>query len=265
MVTPVLNYFFTELETRFPGGWLGAPRPLEIENATGKIAEKLEALGISVSARYRERLQNVDTFTQLLERFSLKSIRLDSQMGLWGWSSGRYPLSLRHDIPSPEEMLEVQCRGERLVTWLIRPEERDTPIGRHKGAFEFLLHDLEHAHKFFGDPFTFRGQTGFFKFLKGILPRFDHLQSDPLFVKDLDYLKSDMNSHPLHLFKYLKAIVLSAYLRKSRSATADMNEFWMEVLEDWPRKTLAAALRINHPGLERPEDTGHVSGIFSEL
>lgn len=265
MVDGVLDYFFQELERRHPGGWLVSRRPLSGGTGRGEVIAKFLSLGISLSDRYKLRLAGIDSLSQLLEYFSLKGIRLDSHMGLLGWSTGKYPLHLRHDIPTPEEMLDVQCRGERLVTWLIRPEEQFAPIGRHAGAFEFLLHDLEHAHKFFGDPFLYHGQTQFFLFLREILPHFRHFMRDPLFVKDLNYLKSDMNSHPFHMFKYLKAIHLTAHLRESQDRGADLNGFWMEVLKAWPGERLEAALRINHPGKERPEDPALVSGFFADL
>src|SRR5262245_41034778 len=83
----------------------------------------------------------------LAENFLFRGIRLDSHEGLVGWLEGRYPLHLLQDMPSSREMLDIQCRGERYVTLFPDPPGVQIQRGRHADAMEFLLHDLEHAHK----------------------------------------------------------------------------------------------------------------------
>jgi hypothetical protein len=124
------------------------------------------------------------------------------------------------------------------------------------------MHDLEHAHKFFGDPELFRGQIHFFNRLRLSLPRFEEWRADPLFAKDLDYLLSDMNSHPVHLVKYLKAIVLTAELR--RGGEEKLDAFWAGLFDEWemPGEVRQAGLRINRPGLETGTDQSMIHDFF---
>ena len=256
-----LSYILHELEQRYGSGWLGA----RIQNegtSSGGVVDELERMGFTLSPRTKQRLADTATTAEMLARFALRSVRLDSQMGLLGWIRRDYPLLLRPDIPSPSEMLDQQCQGKRFVTVLT--ENRYQPIGRHAGAFEFLLHDLEHAHKFFADPFVFRGQVNFFRFLRSRLNQLNEWQEDPQFVRDLEYLMSDMNSHPVHMFKFLKAIVLTATLRKTQTSHADLNSFWRDSLADWPESVRLAAIRVNHPDIERPEDRLQIAAFFAK-
>lgn len=185
---------------------------------------------------------------RLLKTFQLYAVPYDSHAGLLGWLEGRHPLILRQDIPTPDEMLEIQCQGLRYVTLMIEPEAQFKRYGRHPGAFEFLLHDLEHAHKFFGDPELTRGQRTFFNLLRKLQPRLHGFS--PEFQTALDYLRADMNSHPLHLFKYLKAIVLNEFLRNNRRR--ELYPFFDEIYGLWemPPEITAAARQTNEPGLE---------------
>jgi hypothetical protein len=261
MSREVFAFILQELHARYPGAWLIVPRGEP--KGRGEVIAELEALNCPLTPRLRERLAKTESLSALMKNFSLKGVRLDSHMGMLGWLEGRYPLELRYDIPTPGEMLDIQCEGRRFVSLLKNPEEKYRAIGRHAGAYEFLLHDLEHAHKFFGDPFLLRAQIAFFRFLKAKIPAFSPWMDDPLFMKDLHYLMSDMNSHPVHLFKYLKAVVLTAALRKDSSKSRELDRFWLEILKPWPESALEAALIINHPEVETEDDRVRVAGFFT--
>lgn len=261
----ISEFIFREVARRQKNQWLGATRRSRMsEYSTSPIVMQLEKWLMPLDEKTRRRLVGVQNISELLEYFLLKGVRLDSHMGFWGMVSGRYPLILRTDIPQPFAMLQRQCRGERYATYLDREEDLDKPVGRFAGSFEFLMHDLEHAHKFFGDDELFRGQVNFFNLLRAVLPFLQNWTSDPLFEKDLNYLMSDMNSHPVHLFKYLKAIVLTAELRRGQEDHHKLDVFWMDVLNKWrtPPDIREAALRINRPGLETGEDQILVHDFF---
>lgn len=95
-----------------------------------------------------------------------------------------------------------------------------------RDPLSFLLHDLVHAYKMFANDDLHAGQIQFYKqLLKLFEPKssLDHLfqsnlndllNSDPEFSKQFDYLISDMNSHPRHLFLYFKAIIILAIKRR---------------------------------------------------
>lgn len=263
--TRILKFVFQQVGKREAHSWLGAPRVSRIAERDGeaKLLPILHDWDLIVDKRTQKRLQRIESLPSLLEHFMLKGVRLDSHMGLWGLASGHYPLQLRTDIPSPSEMLDLQCEGKRCVTYLDKEEDLHRRVGRFSGAYEFLMHDLEHAHKFFGDPLLHRAQVNFFKRLRAVLPLFEEWQQDPLFTRDMDYLASDMNSHPVHLFKYLKAIVLTAELRKGRAG--ELDDFWNSIFDRWKLEAFyrAAGLRINHPALETENDRFAILNFFS--
>lgn len=235
-----VDYVFDHLRTRDPRLWRGS----RVEGSARLTRAEAETLAP----------------VEFLKTFQLKGVGRDSQAGLLGWLEERYPLDCRPDIPTPREMLDIQCEGRRFVTLMRKPEEQFVVYGRHPGALEFLLHDLEHAHKFFGNEDQMRGQIAFFRRLRDILPRLEPLM-DAQFSGELDYLMADMNSHPVHLLKYLKAIVLNACQRRG----TDYEEFCMSLFDAWgmPPEVREAAVRINSPGLETPADQITVAGFFT--
>ncbi len=257
----VARYVLQECSRRHAALWLGsrAPSAPPVAQETSDL-NGLAEQNVLLNDRLRERLQGVSGWTDLVRRFQLKGVREDSRQGLLGWLEGRYPLTLNHAPPSPEEVLALQCRGERVVTLHL---EHQGPIGRHAGPFEFLLHDLEHAHKFFGDR-SFAGQKRFFNLLRTALEAgvFKELRANRAFAAELDYLMADMNSHPLHLIKYLKAIVLEALPEKSISA---LDRFFDELFALWglPPQVSEAARKINYPALENNEARLRVSDFFA--
>jgi hypothetical protein len=184
---------------------------------------------------------------------------------MFAWLEGRYPLDLREDIPTPQEMLDVQCEGRRYVTLMPRPEQQLTSYGRHEDACAFTLHDLEHAHKFFGDPECQRGQMRFFRGLRAALPRLQLWCEDAVFTRDLDYLMSDMNSHPVHLVKFLKAIILTAEIRRTGERHPPLRDFFAELFSHWQigNDLALAALRINQPGEETVDDQVQLATFFT--
>ncbi len=257
----ILELVFKEVARREGRAWLGPKRSQNGKtNSAPNLIAQLRSWDLPLEEKTISRLTGVGDVRTLLESFLLKGVRLDSHMGLWGLVSGAYPLKLRRDIPTPAEMLDRQCEGERYVTLLTA----DVPIGRFKDRFEFLMHDLEHAHKFFGDPDLFRAQVKFFNLLRESLPQLEHWRGDPLFEKDLNYLMSDMNSHPVHLFKYMKAIVLTAELRRGNHG--ELDDFWRDLLGRWPEPNsiLPAGLKINRPGLESSEDQIQIHDYFTK-
>jgi len=207
----------------------------------------------------------IHSYAQLFQHYHLKAVREDSQTGLLGWLTGEYPLEARLDVPTPREMLDIQCQGRRIATLLLKPGQQNSPIGRHAGAYEFLLHDLEHAHKFFGG--EFEGQVRFFKLLRKAIEQghFQPFALDAQFENELNYLMSDMNSHPVHLLKYLKAIALNAFHRLGGDKDRLLKTWSEELFDRWglPAVVKHSALKINYPGIESDGDRHRVAGFFS--
>lgn len=213
----------------------------------------------------QRRLRALHHIAELPENFSLKGVAGDSRSGLLGWLNDAYPLILIDYIPSPLEMLAIQCEGKRYVSLLTKPEFQKR-LGRHAGPYEFLLHDLEHAHKFFGDLDCHLGQVKFFRKIRQALDQgFFHKQlRDSQFEREFHYLISDMNSHPVHLLKYLKAIVLNAGIREQNTKDVDLSIYWSELFSFWKmsQNETLAALKINQPDEETPDAQKTVAEFF---
>jgi hypothetical protein len=231
----VTRYIFAHLQARHGTLWYGSRR----------------AGSPAYSPRERLSLSPLET----VRAYQLYSVAGDAHGGLLGWLEGRYPLVPRLDVPTPTEMLNIQCEGRRYVTILFAWEEQFRIRGRHAGALEFLLHDLEHAHKFFADEELCAAQIRFFRLLAQT--QFPDFDED--FVRELDYVRADMNSHPVHMFKYLKAILVNAFKRQDR--LDEFDSYCEKLFRAWGLP-LDEALRINSPGQERPEDAVTVAEFF---
>jgi hypothetical protein len=259
----VAEFVLTSAARLHDTGWLGS-QVSPVTTGEGRLLSRLETLSLPLNEKGRQRLARVDSFAQLLSHFQLKSVREDSVLGLKGWLEGKYHLELWLTQPTPAEMLDLQTQGRRVITLYLDPADQDRKIGRHAGAYGFCLHDLEHAEKFFGGETD--GQIRFFRHLKiGVASgHFAHLIDDPQFSGEFDYLMSDMNSHPVHLMKYLKAIVIGLFERRSERAT-ELFQTWCERLfEIWDlnQDVTEAALRLNFPSREREEDRVRLAAYF---
>ena len=98
--------------------------------------------------------------------------------------------------------------------------------------------------------------------MRAALPHLERFSADSLFERELEYLMGDMNSHPLHMTKYLLAITLNALVRANQR---NLFEMWIEDLAQcWQVKpeVCQSLLRINNPGLETESDRIAVSTIF---
>lgn len=253
----VTLYILLELQERHGPQWLGS-RASNTCHATANSISIAQTVNynLELTPRLLERLNGCGDLYELLSQFQLRGVREDSRAGLLGWAEGRFDLLLWNTIPSPKEMLDTQCLGKRIVTLRLQECEQNESIGRHVNALAFTLHDLEHANKFFTDPESHRGQVRFFNLLRLALEHrvFDLLMSDDRFVFALNYLLSDMNSHPVHLFKYLKAIVLDGCQRLNRSERYHSLVDELLTLWNFPPEVIGAAKNINEPDQESEAD-----------
>jgi hypothetical protein len=160
-------------------------------------------------AELRERL------VYYFERYNFLGVIPNVGAALLAWLRGCWPLYLCGHIPGPEEMLQMQARGTRAVTILSEYPRVLQPVLNKPNAFAFMVHDLEHAFKFFHDPDLHEGQKGFLSQIltatkSGLL---DGTMRDPVFVDKFNYLISDMNTHAMHSLQFLRAILIEHHLR----------------------------------------------------
>jgi hypothetical protein len=150
-------------------------------------------------------------------RYNFLGVIPNVSAALGAWLQGRWALSLYQRIPCPQEMLRMQVQGSRAVTVLAEYPRLLQPVLSKPNAFAFMIHDLEHAYKFFHDPDLHQGQRRFFSQVLGVIERglLDDCMRDPMFVAKFDYLISDMNTHALHSLQYLRAILIEYHLRNA--------------------------------------------------
>lgn len=141
-----------------------------------------------------------------------------------------YPLRISEVIPSPKELLQLQISGQRVITLNEDCELWPTNYYSGRDFLGFIMHDLIHADHFFLDPEHRDGQLGFFRFIENILE--DTMLNELLFRESFktgfEYIISDMNSHPVHLFQTLHALLFT-----ENCNDADSRAGW----ENWIRKS----------------------------
>lgn len=173
---------------------------------------------------------------EVLQEFDLLCIPYGIQRGLLGWLNEPTQMDLSCEVVTPLRMLQVQATGRRIVTSFFAEEDL-RKLHQGKEACEFLLHDLEHADKFFHQTQTHQLQTQFFSRLltayqDGAFS--DRLLQDATFQAQFDYVMADMNSHPAHLEKYFTAICLNSLLRaEGKSERQTLSEIGQKKLNSW--------------------------------
>lgn len=150
-----------------------------------------------------------------LERYHFLGVIPNVPAALGAWLRGEWPLLLCEYIPDAEDVLRLQVQGRRPVTVLSDYPRLLQPVLKKPNAWAFMIHDLEHAYKYFHDPLLHAGQRDFFTRLERALARGDFTlyRRDPVFAEKFVYLISDMNTHVMHGLQYLRAILIEYYLR----------------------------------------------------
>ncbi|MFI5391168.1 MAG: hypothetical protein ACHQYQ_07395 [Bacteriovoracales bacterium] len=169
--------------------------------------QRLFLLNKKTSIKYKNKFQLVKTpkdLSDFLQSTKIPKMSQRAQLTLLKWLDGEWPIVLTNKIPTPSEMLSIQAKGKRFVSWL---PHLNGPILEKKDNWDFMLHDLMHAERFFHLPELYRAQKGFFQWLLD--------QSFQLTGFEWDYLRSDMNTHPLHALQFLKHLLNCQNLKYS--------------------------------------------------
>lgn len=244
-----------------------APTYLTSRQAVGLLRTTLP--GSLQSAKSLLRFENENTFFEHFCSHSWRSIPFSAVRALAEWALGHYPLKLMTDIPSPDEVLEMQTQGWRCVSMLIEECQIKNFVLEGRDVLGFLLHDLIHADHFFSDHDNALAQIHFSKKLRQVRHS-DRVQeiirNDPEFVDEFHYLMADMNTVPLHLLKSLKAIFLAHFKRRdfcplgqslSTKSELEFSTFFESILIPWnfSDQALQAVRRLNTPFYQAPEDS----------
>ena len=163
---------------------------------------RLSAVNNNAIENYLKKINRLGDISSFLKTNQIPRLSQRAQLALSRWIDGDWPIILSNRIPTPKEMLEIQAEGKRVVTWL--PDEKG-PILDKADNWEFMLHDLMHAERFFYSPKLYKAQVGFFRWLND--------QALEITGHEWDYLRSDMNTHPLHALQFLKHLLDSSRIK----------------------------------------------------
>jgi hypothetical protein len=180
----------------------------------------------------------------VLHRHDFRQVRRRAVDALLAWLRGEWPLVLLDHVPCAQDVLRMQAAGRRPVTVVAEPARMREPLMDKPNASAFLLHDLEHANRFFHDPLQHGAQRRFAQRLLEACDagEFRAHRSDPVFAAKFDYLAADMNTHVVHSLQYLRAILVEFYLRRDGRAPSDalsdgarreMQELWRSLGSQW--------------------------------
>lgn len=183
----------------------------------------------------------------LLSQKRIKKISLNIQQILLRWFRQEVQLKLYHRPLTATEILDLQCDGGRCVSCVLPPIDLSLYVLGERDPFSFCVHDLFHAHHFFSDPHSLKAQMGFARWVRRALDHgvFDRLLQDSIFKKDFEYVYADMNAHPFHLVKYLRA---KLDLQKHK---VDPDQLWAQFMSVAP---LAIDSQLYFK-VNRPEET----------
>jgi hypothetical protein len=223
----VTYYLLVYLNHRYPNQLLESFAPI-LKNTTNdnhcessKLFKDLPSLKFS-NKNIHQRLEklNIKTLFDLVNSFNLHSVPFSARYALVHWyvkNSAYHNLVLFiNEIPSSQCVLTMQAEYKRCVSLI--SNETDRLVMNERDPLSFLLHDLVHAHKMFNSDYLLRGQVGF---CRAVLNVFNDsavmselIDNDERLDDEFNYLISDMNSHPKHLFYYFKAILINGFKRR---------------------------------------------------
>jgi len=233
---------------RRPDDWFGGFRKnLFIASADVSFSHPLILSDLATPSsplQFSEKLAGLNLF-QIANEVKIKALPETALRALTCLTKQRYPLQVVTQVPTPKELLQIQLEGKRIISF--NEDFKTWPHTLYHGRdfLSFMIHDLIHADHFFATPANRAGQLGFYRCIQMILEdqNLQTLLSDSVFNEAFEYIISDMNSHPVHLFKTLHARVL-------HSIESEMNaiSLWNSWTSVWSRGDLridSALQKIN--------------------
>tara|TARA_B110001454_G_C12723330_1_gene436729 strand:+ start:17640 stop:18398 length:759 start_codon:yes stop_codon:yes gene_type:complete len=146
---------------------------------------------------------------QVMNQSVFKKETLRSNKGLVHIFTQPDTVKILDYIPTPLELLEMQAHGYRCVTLLRTQNWFKYSFDHKRNLRDFVIHDLEHIWQMFENPKLTQQQIQFSKKLYELTTAggFDTLRNDPVFSGEFNYIISDMNTHPEHMYATLKSLI----------------------------------------------------------
>lgn len=155
-----------------------------------------------------KKLSKTISFSEFLRKVKIKPLPEVAQKAMYFIFTKKYPITVLDYEPTPNELLHIQCEGRRIISFKNDYQNWPRQTFGQRDPLSFWLHDCIHAEHYFSQPEHFLSQLGFYKFVAHAYKAkcWPQTPDNQGFERDFSYLISDMNSHPLHLFKTLRAI-----------------------------------------------------------
>lgn len=167
------------------------------------LQELVQNTSIQIPAHLPAKIQ----LCELISSYKIKPLPDSCLKSLSLMKDETYPLKVIFWLPTPMELLSYQLKKQRIISLNEDYELWPEMLYAERDFLSFLIHDLIHADHFFSNNTNRDGQLGFYRCIQQILN--DHFLCELLqnenFKKGFEYIISDMNSHPVHLFKTLHA------------------------------------------------------------
>lgn len=195
---------------------------LELKIESIELSEKLSDLEKRKNNSFEFGKEFFDLF--LNSRLNKKNKKISKQVygvskfifeSFQNWESKNWNFELIFFLPTTYEMLQIQAKGKRYVSILFKEIINGILIENKRDGFEHFLHDLAHGFHFFKNRSDYEKQILFFKHLEKNYSKFEIYFYDLEFKNKFEYCLSDMNSNPIHLQEYLKAILIEHFKKKS--------------------------------------------------
>ena len=209
----ILNTLFLSLLRR-PNDWFGGFRKTKSEspneNADSFLSRfQMKPFADILKIRWPKTICNEISVLEFLNSVKIKSIPDSVFWSLNFVTNNKKLFHITKQAPTPYELLTFQARGQRVLTFDDDYRQWPQLNYHHRDVLSFWLHDLVHAAEFFQNETQMQSQIYFYRWIELLMKSgcFSEFLIDHKNRERFDYLISDMNSHPLHLLKTLRAIL----------------------------------------------------------
>ncbi|GEM_PF-5742360 len=162
---------------------------------------------------------------EIMNQSLFKKETLRSSQGLVHIFNQPQTIHVLDYVPTPRELLKMQSEGMRCVTLLRSRNWFEHTFEHRRNLRDFIIHDLEHIWQMFEHPEMTSQQIQFSKKLYEMTEngQFDFLINDPQHVAEFNYIISDMNTHPAHMYATLKSLILRQKIQTQEILTPLMS------------------------------------------
>ncbi len=220
---------------RRPDDWFGGLRKLPFVNLkTNSFSHSLklkDLLTETCCLNIPNKFKDFDLF-QVANEIKIKAVPDSALRSLARLANQTYPLQIINYVPTPSEILEIQLDDKRIISFNEDYKTWPNTLYHGRDFLSFMIHDLIHADHFFANSENRSGQLGFYRCVKLILDleNLKILLKNPNFSDGFEYIISDMNSHPIHLFKTLHARIVHVSENEMKA-----NSLWSSWTSVWAR------------------------------